>query len=84
MRSTFPARQIDDPEAVVAEFGNKQPLALYIDAEVIDPAAHIAERDLCFEHEGCCRRLRQSYDRRQQGLLPAAIARANMFSSWRC
>ena len=63
----LPRCQIDDAEAIVAEFCNKQPLALYIDAEVIDPAADIAERDFCFEREGCCRRLCQSYDRRQQG-----------------
>ena len=53
----FPGCQIDHPQAVVAEFGDKQPLALYIDAEVIDPAADIAERDFCFEHEGRGRRL---------------------------
>ena len=63
----LPRCQVDHPEAIVAEFCNKQPLALYIDAEVIDPSADIAERDFCFEPEGCCRRLCQSYDRRQQG-----------------
>ena len=44
-------RQIDHAEAVVAELGNKQPLPLHIDAEVIDAAAHFTERDLRLEHE---------------------------------
>jgi hypothetical protein len=45
-------RQVDHAQTVVAELGDKQPPALHIDPEVIDPAAHLAERDLCLEHEG--------------------------------
>ncbi len=37
----LPGCQIDHPQAVVAELGNKQPLALQIDAQVIDAAAHL-------------------------------------------
>ena len=51
-------RQIDHAQAIVAEFSNEQPLALQIDAEVIDAAAHPTERDLRFEHERRACRLR--------------------------
>src|SRR5437870_11144996 len=37
----------------------KQPLALQIDAEVIDTAAYLTKRDLRLEHERRARRLRQ-------------------------
>src|SRR5260370_41923815 len=38
--------QIDHPQTVVAELGNEQPLTLRIDAEVINAAAHLTDRDL--------------------------------------
>jgi hypothetical protein len=41
--------QIDHAEAVVAELGNKQPLPLQIDPEVINATAYISERDLGLE-----------------------------------
>ena len=45
-------RQIDDPQAVVAELGDKQPLAFRIDPQMIDPAADLAQRDLRLEQTG--------------------------------
>src|SRR5438874_6294530 len=48
--------QIDHAEAVVAELGHEQPLALHIDTEVVDAAAHITERNLRLEHERRARR----------------------------
>lgn len=41
----FPSRQADDTEAVVAKLGDEQPPAFHIDTEVIDAAAHLAERN---------------------------------------
>ena len=77
--------QIDHAQAVVAELGNKQPLALHIDAEVIDPAADLAERDLRLEHEGRAGGLRHELRPAPAGLAASSrIARANTFSSWRC
>ncbi len=43
--------QIHNPQAVIAEFGDKQPPPLHIDAEVIDAAMDFAERDLRLEHQ---------------------------------
>jgi len=51
--------QIDHPQGVVAELGNKQPLPLHIDAEVVDAAAHLTERDLRIEYERRAGRLRR-------------------------
>jgi hypothetical protein len=42
----FSSCQIDDAQAVVAQLGDEQPLPLQIDAEMVDPAADLAERDL--------------------------------------
>ena len=52
-------RKINHAQAIVAELGDKQPLALQIDAEVIDTAAYLTKRDLRLEHERRARRLRQ-------------------------
>jgi len=44
--------QVDNADAVIAEFGHEQSLPLQVHRHVIDPAAHIAEQDLGFELEG--------------------------------
>src|SRR5216684_3639796 len=44
--------QVDNADAVIAEFGHEKSLPLQIDRHVIDPAAHIAERDLGFKLQG--------------------------------
>ena len=51
-------RQIDHPQAVVAELGDKQPLSLQIDAQMINPAADLTQRDLCLQHKRRTGRLR--------------------------
>jgi hypothetical protein len=43
--------QVNDRDAVIAEFGNIESLALDIDSEVIDPAADVAQGDPGFDHE---------------------------------
>jgi hypothetical protein len=35
----FPGGEINDTEAVVAKFGNEEPLAFQIDREMVDPTA---------------------------------------------
>ena len=35
----FPGDEIDDTEAVAAEFGNEEPFAFQIDREMVDPTA---------------------------------------------
>jgi len=50
--------QIHNAEAVVAELRNQQPLALQIDAEVIDAAADLAERYPRLEYQRWAPRLR--------------------------
>ena len=39
------------PRLFIAQLRDKQPLALQIDAEVIDAAAHLTKRDLRLEYE---------------------------------
>jgi hypothetical protein len=39
----FPGDEIDDTEAVVAEFGNEEPFAFQINREMVDPTADGAE-----------------------------------------
>ena len=41
--------EIDNANAVVAEFRNKQALAVEIDGHVVDAAPHVAQRDLRFQ-----------------------------------
>ena len=41
--------EVDDPDGVVAEFGNEEPLPRQINRHVIDSAAHFAEGNLGFE-----------------------------------
>jgi hypothetical protein len=84
VRSTLPAARVDDAHAVVAEVGNKQPLAIQIDAEMVDPAVHLAERDLGLQDEWRARHLRrarggQHYAREKQNRAREHKA----FSSWR-
>jgi len=43
--------QVNDRDAVIAEFGNIESLALGIDSEVIDAAANVAQGDPGFDHE---------------------------------
>jgi hypothetical protein len=43
---------------VIAEFRDKQPLPLQINAEVIDAAANLTQRHLRLEYERWARRLR--------------------------
>src|SRR5215468_12072306 len=50
--------QIHDAKALVAELGNKQPLPLQIDSEVIDAAANLPERYLGLKYQGWACRLR--------------------------
>jgi hypothetical protein len=52
-------RQINHADTVIAELGNKEPLPLRIDAEMIDAATDLTERDLRLEHQRCGGRLRQ-------------------------
>ena len=41
--------EVDDPDGVVAEFGNEEPLPHQINRHVINSAAHFAEGNLGFE-----------------------------------
>ena len=41
--------EVDDPDGVVAKFGNEEPLPRQINRHVIDSAAHFAEGNLGFE-----------------------------------
>src|ERR1700687_808096 len=43
--------QVDDADAVVAKLRDDQSLPTWVDGEVVDPAAHRPEGDLCLEHE---------------------------------
>ena len=52
--------EVDDAYAVVAELSNKQPLTFQIDAEMVDPADHLAERDLGLQHQRRARALRRA------------------------
>src|ERR1700674_6018296 len=45
--------QVDDADAVVAKLRDEQSLPTWVDGEVVDPAAHRPEGDLCLEHERC-------------------------------
>ena len=44
--------EIDDADAVVAELGDEQPLAVGVEGKVVDAAGHGAERDLRLERQG--------------------------------
>ena len=46
---TFSLLEVDDPDGVVAELGNEEPLPRQINRHVIDSAAHFAERNFGFE-----------------------------------
>ena len=77
--------QIDHAEAVVTELGHKQPLALHIDAEVVNAAAHITERNLRLEHERRARRrLRHHGGRPPHACRPAALPAETRLSSSLC
>jgi hypothetical protein len=41
--------EIKDADAVVSQFGDEQPLAREVDRHVIDPAGHVAQRNLGLE-----------------------------------
>ena len=43
--------EIDHAHRVIAQLGDEQPLVIEIDRQVIDPSAHIAERDFSLELE---------------------------------
>src|SRR4051794_9159741 len=45
--------EIDNSDAVVAEFSHKKPVTREIDGHVIDPARDMTERDLRLELERC-------------------------------
>ena len=67
-RTQHPAScQVDYTQAVIAELGDEKSLALGVDAEVIDAAAHLSERDLRLEHERCPGCLSVTGDRPEQG-----------------
>ena len=53
---------IDDVNRVVAEFGDDEPLASRVECHVIDPAAHVVQRNGLLQHQ----RLRGLSRQRQQ------------------
>ena len=66
----FAGLKVDHPQAVVAELGDEEAPTLQIDAEVVDPPADLAERDLRLQHQWRGDRLRparrRQYRHRQQ------------------
>jgi predicted transcriptional regulator len=77
------AARATTPTLLVAELGNKQPLPLRIDAEVIDAAAHFTDRDLRLEHQRGAPVVCASKVAGHIRLANNRIARANTLSSSR-
>jgi hypothetical protein len=50
----FAVWEIDNSNGIIAQFGNEQTLPLQINRHVINPAAHVAQRDFGFELERTC------------------------------
>ena len=68
--------EIDDPDGIVAEFGDEEPASSQVDGEVINAPLDVTKGDLFLKDEfgNCCRRFGvDGQNKRNLGVNPVTV-----------